>query len=63
MEISVDGSSKHVINLHPTSEELGRVYLEIIHSAGWNGFTVMYENAPWLDSFHVFLYKKIKFFI
>lgn len=48
IETIIDGSSKHVINLHPTPEELGRAYLALIKHWGWQGFTIVYENAPWL---------------
>lgn len=48
VETIIDGSSKHVINLHPTPEELGQAYLDMIEHWGWEGFTIVYENAPWL---------------
>lgn len=41
------GSSKHVVNLHPTSEDLGRVYLDMIYAWNWDGFTIIYQDAPW----------------
>lgn len=48
IETIIDGSSKHVINLHPTPEELGQAYLDLINHCNWQGFTIVYENAPWL---------------
>jgi hypothetical protein len=48
IETIIDGSSKHVINLHPTPEELGKAYLDMITHWGWEGFTIVYENAAWL---------------
>lgn len=48
IETTIDGSSKHVINLHPSPEELGNAYLALIEHWGWQGFTIVYENAPWL---------------
>lgn len=47
IETSIDGSWSHVINLHPTPEGLGKVYLDMINAWHWNGFTVLYEDAPW----------------
>lgn len=47
IETSIDGSSKHVINLHPTPEELGKVYLDMILVSNWQGFTIIYQDAPW----------------
>lgn len=41
------GSSKHVVNLHPTSEDLGHVYLDMIYAWDWDGFTIIYQDAPW----------------
>lgn len=47
IETSIDGSSKHVINLHPTPEDLGRVYLDMINAWSWEGFTILFQDAPW----------------
>lgn len=47
IETSIDGSAKDVINLHPTPEDLGKVYLDMIHAWDWEGFTVLYQDAPW----------------
>jgi hypothetical protein len=56
----VDVQSKHVINLHPTPEELGRAYLDLINAWNWQGFTILYEDAPWLPMIEYVLrnYKK-----
>lgn len=48
IECSIDGSSKGVINLHPTPEDLGKMYLDMIFEWDWHGFTILYQNAPWL---------------
>lgn len=48
IETRIDGSSKHFINLHPTPLDLGRAYLDIIDAMNWRGFTILYEDAPWL---------------
>lgn len=48
IETRIDSSSRHVINLHPHPDDLGRAYLEIVHAAGWEGFTILYQSAPWL---------------
>ena len=47
IETTNDGSSKHTINLHPTPEGLGMVYLDMINAWDWNGFTIIYQDAPW----------------
>jgi Receptor family ligand binding region len=47
IETSIDGSSKHVINLHPTPEDLGKVYLDMINAWNWQGFTILFQDAPW----------------
>lgn len=48
IETRIDSSSRHVINLHPHPDDLGRAYLELIHASGWKGFTILYQSAPWL---------------
>lgn len=49
IETSIDGSSKHVINLHPKPEDLGMMYLEMIKAWNWEGFTVLFQDAPWFE--------------
>ncbi|KAL7026698.1 hypothetical protein ACKWTF_005131 [Chironomus riparius] len=48
IETRIDGSSKNFINLHPTPIDLGRAYLDIINEWNWQGFTILYEDSPWL---------------
>ena len=47
IECSIDGSSKDVINLHPTPDDLGKMYLDMIYEWDWHGFTILYQDAPW----------------
>jgi hypothetical protein len=47
IETSNDGTSRHTINMHPTPQTLGMVYLDMINDWGWNGFTIMFQDAPW----------------
>lgn len=47
IETTMDGYSRHVINLHPTPEDLGKVFLDMINAYGWKGFTILYQDAPW----------------
>lgn len=49
VETRIDGQSKHHINLHPSPEDLGRAYLDIINEFNWHGFTILYEDSPWLE--------------
>jgi ionotropic kainate glutamate receptor 2 len=48
IETRIDGSSKNFINLHPTPIDLGRAYLDLINEWNWQGFTILYEDSPWL---------------
>lgn len=60
IETRIDGNSKHFINLHPSPEDLGRAYLDLINEWEWKGFTIVYEDSPWLPLVDYFMtnYKK-----
>jgi len=47
IETRIDGSARDVINLHPKPEDMGRAILDLINDADWEGFTIVYESAPW----------------
>lgn len=47
IETRIDSSSRHVINLHPHPDDLGRAFLDIVLAADWKGFTILYQSAPW----------------
>lgn len=49
IETRIDGSSRHFINLHPTPDDLGRAYLDMVYELKWQGFTIIYEDSPWLE--------------
>lgn len=55
IETRLDVWSKHVINLHPTPNDLARAYLDIISAFNWQGFTIIYEDAPWLPIIDVLM--------
>jgi ionotropic glutamate receptor len=50
IEMKLGASDKSAINLHPSPEDLGRVYVDLIEAWGWKSFTILYEDAPWLPS-------------
>lgn len=47
IETRIDVSSDYVINLHPKPDDLGRVYLDMIHASGWEKFTIVFQDTPW----------------
>jgi glutamate receptor, ionotropic, invertebrate len=47
--------STHVINLHPIPDDLARAYLDLINAWSWQGFTILYEDAPWLPVIDVIM--------
>jgi glutamate receptor, ionotropic, invertebrate len=49
LETRLDETFKHVINLHPTPESLGKVFMDLIKLWNWKGFTILYEDVPWLQ--------------
>lgn len=36
-----------VVNLHPHSETLGKMFLDLVDHWEWDSFTIIYESAPW----------------
>lgn len=44
-----------MINLHPTPGDLARAYLDLINAWNWQGFTILYEDAPWLPVIDVIM--------
>lgn len=55
IETRLDAWSKHVINLHPTPNDLARAFLDLISAFNWQGFTILYEDAPWLPIIDVIM--------
>lgn len=64
VEIFNDGSSKHVINMHPTPIDMGKAFMFLIEQYNWKGFTILFKDAPWYDDFmiasHRFLLAQIQ---
>ncbi len=48
IETNVNSPTTQVINLHPTANDLAKAYLDLINEWGWQGFTILYEDTPWL---------------
>jgi Receptor family ligand binding region len=36
-----------ILNLHPHSEVLAKMFLDIVEAWEWDSFTIIYESAPW----------------
>jgi hypothetical protein len=55
IETRIDSPTTHVVNLHPTANDLARAYLDLINAWNWQGFTILYEDAPWLPVIDVIM--------
>jgi glutamate receptor, ionotropic, invertebrate len=36
-----------VINLHPHTDTLAGMFLDLVEAWDWDSFTIIYESAPW----------------
>lgn len=55
IETRLGAPTTHVISLHPTPNDLARAYLDLITEWNWPGFTILYEDAPWLPVIDVIM--------
>lgn len=40
-------ASNDIINLHPSPEDMGKAFLDLINYLEWEEFTIMFENVTW----------------
>lgn len=55
IETRLGAPTTHVISLHPTPNDLARAYLDLISEWNWLGFSILYEDAPWLPVIDVIM--------